>query len=95
MEPMVPSPPMKSTATRFWSWLSTTRGRDAHGLCRGLGIGARAPIWALRLSDVSVARKSEPTRRSARPPKEPNARRRAYGLPDTSRKSFTRATLMK
>jgi len=95
MELLVPSPSMKSTATRFkWS-LRSTRGHNAHGLCRWLGIRAGAPIWAVRLSDVPVARKSEPTRRSALPPKEPHARCRAYGPPDTSRKSFTRATLMK
>lgn len=40
MEPSAPSPPMKSTATRFkWS-LRSTRGLDAHGFFRGQGVGA-------------------------------------------------------
>jgi len=73
----------------------STRGHKAHGLSRELGIGAGSPIRSVRLSDLSLARKSEPTRRSARLPKGPNARCRVYGPPETSRKSFTRATLMK
>ena len=30
-EPLVPSPPMKSTVTRFRCLLRSTRGRKAHG----------------------------------------------------------------
>ena len=70
-----------------WAWCPRFLPRARHR--------ALALIWAVRFSHVSVARKFEPTRRSARLAKEPNARSRAHDPPDMSRKSFARATLMK
>lgn len=37
MEPMAPSPPMKSTETRFRWWVRSTRGREANGVEDGSG----------------------------------------------------------
>jgi len=95
MEPSAPSPPMKSTAMRFkWS-LRSTRGHKAHGPNKGSASG-RGPDPGLvpvsrarRLGSWAFVVVGAITFQNKTPCVE------SYSPPDTSRKSFTRATLMK